>query len=125
MHRAICSNLLFTITSSKSPSFLINRYKMGRLVEDTLYLTPFECLFLYLKDRIKPENTFYSNRLNLMKELLPESTDLILYTVYEHMKLKGLYVKRESDSLFFRKSPRNEYSGPMKVMTLWTFQGPS
>ncbi len=116
MHRAISSNLLFTITNSKSPSFLMNRYKMGRLVEDTLYLTPFECLFLFLKGRIKPENTYYSNSLNLMKELLPDNTDLILYTVYEQMKLKGLYAKRESDSLFFRKSPKSEYSGPMKVM---------
>lgn len=116
MHRAICSKLLFSITGSKSPSFLINRYKLGKLVEDTLYLTPFECLFLFMKGRIKPENPFYSDILNLMKELLPESTDLILYTVYEHMKLKGLYVKRESDSLYFRKSPRDEYRGPMKVM---------
>lgn len=116
MHKVICSNLLFSITNSKSPSFLINRYKLGRLVEDTLYLTPFETLFLFFRGRIKPENPFYANRLNLMKILLPESSDLIMYTVYEQMKLKGLYVKRESDSLFFRKSPRNQYEGPLKVM---------
>ncbi|AKA47969.1 hypothetical protein IX51_01430 [uncultured archaeon] len=94
----------------------MNRYKLGRLVEDTLYVTPFESLFLFIKGRIRPENPFYSNSLTLMKELLPGSSDLILYTVYEQMKLKGLYVKKESDSLFFRKSPRNEYDGPMKVM---------
>lgn len=116
MHKAICSSIVFSIATTKSPSFLMNRYKLGRLVSDTLYLTPFEAVYLFSKGRIKPENTYYASGINLMKELLPEEIDLILYSGYEHMKLKGYYVKREADSLFFRKSPRDEYQGPLRVM---------
>lgn len=116
MHKVICSDIVFTIADSKSPSFLINRYKLGRMVDETLHLTPFEALFLAGKERIKPENPHFSKMNVLMKELLSYENDLILYSVYEHLKIKGYYVKKESDSLFFRKSPRDEYHGPLRVM---------
>lgn len=116
MHRVICSNIVFSISGSKSPSFLMNRYKLGRFVENTLQLTPFEALFLASKKRIRAENPYFSDMLVLMKELLPEPADLILYSVYEHLKLKGFYVKREIDSLYFRRAPKDEYLGPLRVM---------
>lgn len=116
MHKVICADIVFTITNSKSPSFLINRYKLGRMIDETLHLTPFEALFLTAKGRIKSENPHFSRMLVLMKTLLPEENDVILYSVYEHLKIKGYYVKRESDCLYFRKSPREEYLGPLRVM---------
>lgn len=115
-HKVICSGIVFTISGGKSPSSLVSKYKLGKMANDTLNLTPFEALFLFFKNRIKPENSHFSDAANLMAELLPAPVDLILYSVYEKVKLRGLYVKRESDSLFFRKTPREVFRGPLNVI---------
>ncbi len=116
MQRAISAGIVFRLTGSRGPSSIVSKYRVGKMAEETLMLTPFEGLFLFFKGKIEPENPFYTDSLNLMRELLPEPSDLILYSVYEKVKLKGLQVKREKDSLFFRKSPRDEYSGPLRVI---------
>lgn len=116
MHKALCPGIVFTITGNRGPSSLSNRYKLGRIVEGTLHLTPFEALFLFFKNRIRAENTFFNDRINIMRTLLPEPVDLVMYSVYEKLKLKGFYVKKEGKSLFFRRNAKEDYRGPLKVM---------
>ena len=115
MNRAICSSIVFQIKNNKSPSHLMNRYKLGRIVQDTLYITPFECLYLFFKNKIQSENPYFSNTMNLMSELLKEDGDIELYNMYELLKSKGFYVKREGDSLLYRKTPRSAFEGPLRV----------
>lgn len=115
MSRAICSSIVFQIKNNKSPSHLMNRYKLGRVVEENLHLTPFECLYLFSKNRIQPENPFFSKPLNLMEELLKDEGDIELYNLFELLKSKGFYVKRDGDSLLYRKSPKDRFSDPVRV----------
>lgn len=115
MNRAICSSIVFQIKNNKSPSHLMNRYKLGKTVQDTLYITPFECLYLFFKNKIQAENTYFSNLPNLMHELLKDEGDIELYSMYESLKSKGFFVKREGDSLFYRRTAKSKFSGPIKV----------
>lgn len=115
MHKAICSSIVFDIEKEKSPSFIINRYKLGKTVNSALYLSPFECLYLYFKKRITPENSYYREPANMLERLMPEEGDFDLYSVYEYLKNKGYYVKREVDCLYYRKSSKLDYEGPVRV----------
>lgn len=115
-HKVVSAGVVFTIAGTRGPSSIVNRYKLGKMANETLHLTPFEALFLFFKNRIKPENSYFSDAASLMAELLPATNDLLLYTVYEKVKLRGLYVKRESDSLFFRKTPKEDFQGPLNVI---------
>ncbi|WP_393970718.1 hypothetical protein OXIME_000948 [Oxyplasma meridianum] len=115
MGGAICSGILFNITGNKSPSFLQNHYKLGKMVDGSLVLNNFECVFLYYKKRIDPVNPFYRKSTNLLRDLLKDDGEGELYIVYETLKIRGYYVKRENDMLFARKSPRGDYMGPIIV----------
>ncbi len=116
MHNVICSGLAFTPAGTKGISSIANRYKLGKMEGGNLYLTPFEGLFLFYKGKIKPENSYFYDATNLMRELLPDPSDILLYTVYEKVKSKGLYVKREAESLFYRKSSKEQFLGPLRVI---------
>ena len=112
---AICSGIFFNITGNKSPSFLQNHYKLGKIVDGSLMLNNFECIFLYYKNRIDPVNPVYRKSMNLLKELLRDEGETELYIVYETLKIRGYYVKRENNMLFARKSPHGNYTGPIIV----------
>jgi len=115
MDGAICSGIFFNITGNKSPSFLQNHYKLGKIVEGSLVLNNFECIFLYYKNRIDPVNPIYRKSTNLLRELLRDEGETELYIVYETLKIRGYYVKRENNMLFARKSPHGDYTGPIIV----------
>ncbi|MCL4480717.1 MAG: hypothetical protein M1113_04450 [Candidatus Thermoplasmatota archaeon] len=115
MGGAICSGIFFDITGNKSPSFLQNHYKLGKIVDGSLILNNFECVFLYYKKRIDPVNPIYRKSTILLGELLREEGETELYIVYETLKIRGYYVKRERNMLFARKSPQGEYTGPIIV----------
>ncbi|MHB8359417.1 MAG: hypothetical protein ACYDCP_07955 [Thermoplasmataceae archaeon] len=115
MAGAVCSGIFFNITGNRSPSFIQNHYKLGKMVDGSLILNNFECIFLYYKNRIEPVNPHYRKSLNLLHELLRDDGETELYIVYEILKTRGLYVKRESNMLFARKTPNGKLMGPIIV----------
>ena len=115
-HRAICSDIVFTITYEKSPSFIINKYKLGRFGTGILYLNPYECMFLYTKGKIVPENTSLNNTGILLERLGSDENFLDEFIVYEILKSHGLYVKFEGSSLYYRRTPRDDFKGPVRVI---------
>lgn len=114
--RAICRDIVFSIEQNRGPSYLLNKYKLGRIQAGTLILNPFECLHLVLKGKISPENSLFNQldrlleRLGLMDQLLD------IFIVYDILKNRGFYVKVEENSLFYRKNPRVPFRGPVRVI---------
>ena len=115
MAGAICSGIFFNITGNKSPSSLQNHYRLGKIVDGSLILNNFECIFLYFKKRIDPVNPIYRKSLNLLHDLLRDDGEFELYIVYEILKTRGLYVKRENNRLFAKKTPNGKLMGPIIV----------
>ncbi len=114
--RAICQDLVFTILQNRGPSFLLNKYKLGRIQGGVLILNSFECLYLVLKGKIAAENKLY-NRLDRLLEkfgILDQFLDIFI--VYNILKNRGFYVKMEENSLFYRRTPRVDYRGPVRVI---------
>lgn len=114
--RAICRETVFSIQQGKGPSFLLNKYKLGRIQAGVLILNPFECVYLFLKGKIVPENNQF-NRLDRLLEKLGIVDQLLdVFIVYNILKSRGFYVKMEENSLYYRRSPRVEYKGPVRVI---------
>lgn len=108
--------MVFSIVQEKSPSYLLNRYKLGRIQAGTLVLNEYECLYLFLKGRISAENPSLNHVDRLLDRLGMEGQTFDIFIVYNILKNRGFYVKMESGSLYYRKTPRNEYSGPVRVI---------
>ncbi len=114
--RAICQDLVFSILQNRGPSFLLNKYKLGRIQAGVLILNPFECLYLFLKGKITPENSLFNKVDKLMERLGVVDHFLNIFIVYNILKNRGFYVKMEENSLFYRRTPRSEYRGPVRVI---------
>lgn len=114
--RAICRETVFSIQQNRGPSFLLNKYKLGRIQAGVLILNPFECVYLFLKGKIAPENSRF-NRLDRLLDKLGIVDELLdAFIVYNILKSRGFYVKMEENSLYYRRSPRVEYKGPVRVI---------
>ncbi len=114
--RAICREIVFSIQQNRGPSFLLNKYKLGRIQAGVLILNPFECVYLFLKGKIVPENSHF-NRLDMLLDRLGIVDQLLdVFIVYNILKSRGFYVKMEENSLYYRRSPRVEYRGPVRVI---------
>lgn len=114
--RAICRDIVFSIQQNRGPSYVLNKYKLGRIQAGVLILNPFECAYLFLKGKIEPENNHF-NRLDRLLEKLGIADQLLdVFLVYNILKSRGFYVKMESNSLYYRRSPRVEYKGPVRVI---------
>lgn len=114
--RAICQDVMFLILQEKSASYLLNKYKLGRIQAGVIVLSPMECLFLYLKKKIRPENPSLNHSDILLERLGITGTFLDLFIVYNLLKTRGFYVKVEGQTLYYRKSPRVEFKGPVRVI---------
>lgn len=114
--RAICQDIIFHILQEKSPSFLLNKYKLGRIQAGVIILSPLECLYLYLKKKITPENPSLNQTDRILQRLGLTGSYLDLFIVYDLLKNRGFFVKVENEALFYRRSPRVEYKGPVKVI---------
>lgn len=114
--RAICQDLIFNILQERSPSFLLNKYKLGRIQGGVIILNPLECFYLYLKKKISPENPSLNHTEQILQRLGIIGTYLDVFIVYDLLKSRGFYVKVENESLYYRRTPRSEFKGPVKVI---------
>ena len=114
--KAICQNLIFHILQEKSPSFLLNKYKLGRIQAGVIILSPLECVYLYLKKKIAPENPSLNHTEIILQRLGVTGSYLDIFIVFDLLKSRGFYVKVENESLYYRRNPRVEFKGPVKVI---------
>lgn len=114
--RALCSGMVFSIVGEKSPSYVLNKYKLGRVQGSAIILNPFEALHLFLKGKISAENPVLNSLDRLLERLGLAGQFLDVFIVYDILKSRGMYVKLESGSLFYRKTPREEFRGPVRVI---------
>jgi tRNA-intron endonuclease len=115
MHKAISKSVVFVIRNDKSPSFLQGKYRVGRILNGVLNLSPMEAMYLFIKKRIVPENPSHNSVLSLINILFDDDRDLDVFRVYEYLKNNGLVVKIEKDRLFFMKQSEHSYTGPVIV----------
>lgn len=104
----ICKNSKF-INLDMSISQIINKYHTGKIIDNNFYISPCEAIYLYIKGKIKPEN------LNGLKEIIEKlfNDDIYLYYVYEILKNKGYYVKREKNKFYFKRKSKDKYDIPV------------
>ncbi len=114
--KAICQDVIFNILQERSPSFLLNKYKLGRIQAGVIILNPLECMYLYLKKKIAPENPSLNHTDKMLQRLNISGSYLDIFIVYNLLKSKGFYVKVENESLYYRRTPRMEFKGPVKVI---------
>lgn len=114
--RAICKEIVFSIQQNRGPSYLLNKYKLGRIQAGVLILNPFECLYLFLKEKIVPENKLLNRLDKLLERLGVVDQFLDNFIVYNILKNRGFYVKMEENSLYYRRSPKIEFKGPVRVI---------
>jgi tRNA splicing endonuclease len=115
-HRARCGEIIFSILEEKSPSYIINRYKVGKFSDSILNLDPYEAFFLMSKDKIEPENPLFRDPLNFIKRVQYPEIFLLIFPAYESFKQMGLQVKVEGKYLMFRRNSNEEYSCPYMVI---------
>ena len=114
--KAICQDIIFHIQQDKSPSFLLNKYKLGRIQAGVIILNPFECMYLFLRKKIAPENPSLNHADRILHRLGMTGTFLDIFIVYDLLKSRGFYVKVENQMLYYRRTPRSEFKGPVKVI---------
>lgn len=95
---------------------MLNKYKLGRIQAGNLILGPFEGMYLFLKGKISAENTSLNRLDRLMEKLGIVGHFLDAFIVYNILKGKGFYVKMESGALLYRRNPREDYRGPVRVI---------
>lgn len=113
---AICEGTVFSILQDRSASYIQNRYKLGRIQQGRLLLNKLECAYLFLKKKIAPENTLLNRFDRLLERLGMDNRLLDIFIVYNILKNRGFYVKMEMESLYYRRSPRVEFKGPVRVI---------
>ncbi len=112
-HRAICEKVVFSIEEGKGPSHLQSKYRVGRIISGILYLDPYEALYLVIKGRITAENPSMRSLLSLISafDQPPGFTDR--FYLFQLLKSKGFLVKVENNSMYYRRTPREDYRGPV------------
>lgn len=113
---ALCEGTVFNILHDKSASYIQNKYKLGRMQQGRLLLSRLECIYLFLKGKIAPENTLLNRFDRLLERLGMDGRLLDIFIVYRILKDRGFYVKLEMESLYYRRSPRVEFRGPVIVI---------
>jgi tRNA-intron endonuclease len=99
---AICNSILFTIENGKSAQYIHSKYNMGVISGRNIILKPFELLFLYYRNRLKPVNPFYNDSLTLVNTLFEEN-DLYMWRVYLDLKNEGSKISIENEYLTISK----------------------
>ena len=99
---AICNSILFTIENGKSAQYIHSKYNMGVISGRNIILKPFEMLFLYYRNRLKPVNPFYNDSLTLINTLFEEN-DLYMWRAYLDLKNEGSKISIENECLIISK----------------------
>ncbi|MGP6239217.1 hypothetical protein ACNF40_02220 [Cuniculiplasma sp. SKW4] len=102
---AICEKTVFHISNGKSPLYLHNKYSVGRVDKKTLFLKPYEAIYLYLRNRIKPLNGMLKDEISVISALIQEN-DIHKLKVYLELKDEGTKIAIESD--YFNVVRKNE-----------------
>ena len=103
MSKAVCNPLTFHISGDRSPSYLNGKYRVGKVLDDSLFLEPYEALFLYFTGRISPENARFRNTHAILGAFIRDRDDLDIFRTYFYLKLKGMLVRRDNRILMFGK----------------------
>ena len=115
-HSARCGNIIFSIMDERSPSYIINRYKLGKFANSFLNLDPYEAFFLMSKDKIEPENPMFRDPASFISHLQFPELFLLVFPAYDWFKRMGVQVKVEGKYIMFRKNTDVEYSPPYMVI---------
>jgi tRNA-intron endonuclease len=115
-HSARCGNIIFSIMEERSPSYIINKYKLGKFANSFLNLDPYEAFFLMSKDKIEPENPIFRDPANFISHLQFPELFLLVFPAYDWFKKMGVQVKVEGKYIMFRKNADHEYSPPYMVI---------
>lgn len=103
MPKAVCSPLTFLIKTNRSASYLNSRYGVGKILHDSLFLEPYEALFLYFTGRIVPENSRYDDTKQMVETYIMDRDDFDLFRAYLFLKSKGMMVRKDSGRLLIRR----------------------
>ena len=114
MPRILCGKLAFEVERSV-PSQVYNRYRIGSIVSQDLNLTRFELGFLLLHAKSVFRDMDAGSRLDLLRQALPEDSDLGMLIAFSHLKIKGYVLKVEQDQLFYRKKDEKAWKGRLTV----------
>jgi hypothetical protein len=79
-------------------SQIINKYHVGKLKGDTLFLDPCETIYLYIKGKIIPETKM--DMLQVIGSIFDE--DLYIYYIYSILK-ERVNCKAEGNKFYYRK----------------------
>ncbi|KJE48901.1 MULTISPECIES: hypothetical protein [Acidiplasma] len=89
-----------------SISQIINKYHIGKFLNGDFFLDPCEALYLFLKGKIESLNgndlDFFLN--NIFTD------DIYIYIVYEILKNKGFYIKRNGNKFYYKKTKKSDYT---------------
>ena len=108
--------MIFTIADGKSPSYIINRFRIGKFTNSILNLDPYEAFYLISRERIEPENPILKEPLEFIARTpFPDLFNLV-FPAYERFKQSGLHVKVEGRNIMFRRDSDEEYSPPFMVI---------
>ncbi|MEM0155366.1 MAG: tRNA-intron lyase [Thermoplasmataceae archaeon] len=103
MPKAVCSPLTFKINMNRSATYINSRYGVGKILHDSLFLEPYEALFLYFTGRIVPENSRFDDTKQIIETYITDRDDFDLFRAYLYLKSKGMIVRKDSDRLLIRR----------------------
>ncbi|MCL4451821.1 MAG: hypothetical protein M1327_04265 [Candidatus Thermoplasmatota archaeon] len=114
MPRILCGQLAFEVERSV-PSQVYNRYRIGSIVAQDLNLTRFELGYLLLHAKSVFRDMDAGARLDLLRQVLTEDSDMGMLIAFSHLKIKGYVLKVEQDQLFYRKKDEKAWKGRLTV----------
>jgi len=105
-HLAICGNMVFQISGDRSAIYIHNKYSVGNVEGKTIFLKPYEAIYLYLRNRIEPLNGVFKSQISLMGSILQEN-DMHRLKAYLELKEEGTRINIEKDFFYVvRKSEK-------------------
>lgn len=116
MPRAVCNPITFQISGNRSPSYLNGKYRVGKVLEDTLFLEPYEAMFLYFTGRIIPENVHFRETGTILDAFITDRDDFDTFRTYFYLKSKGMYVRRDNRVLMFGRKNDRKAGNVLRVM---------
>ncbi len=98
----VCRPFTFK-TVGKSYSSLMNRYKLGRVTNGRLMLDPYECAFLLVTGKIKPEGAKTPSE--IIQHFEDSESFSYIFTIYYALKKAGFYARVAGNGIEIRKKP--------------------
>ncbi len=110
-------DVLFEISINKKPEFIINKMKLGSVMNKRLILNAYECLYLYEKKVIRPLDRAIDSTEGVLSLVASDTDFLNRFMVYSFLKSKGLHVNPVDHALFWDRNSRRPMKGPVIVIS--------